>query len=103
MLVDDNAAPHRANIVHEYLIGEDINQFQWSSYSPDMNPIEHMWNELGYRLEGVHPQSQTHQELGQALHNLWEAIRIEWTRALVDSLPHCVQALVVAYVDNTGY
>ena len=69
MLVDDNAVPHRANIVHEYLIGEDIYQFQWSSYSPDMNSIEHMWNELDYRLKGVHPQSQTHQELGQALHN----------------------------------
>ena len=103
MLVDHNAAPHRANIVHEYLIGEDINHFQWSSYSPGMYPIEHIWNELGYRLEGVHLQSQTHQELGQALHNLRKAIRIEWTRALVDSLPHCVQTLVAAYVDNTGY
>ena len=103
MLVDDNAAPHRTNIVHEYLIGEDINQFQWSLYCPDRNPIEHMRNELGYRLEEVHPQSQTHQELGQALHNLWEAIQIEWSRALVDNLPHCMQALVVAYVDNTGY
>ena len=54
MLVDDNPAPHGANIVPEYLIGEDINQFEWSSYSLDMNPIDHMWNELGYRLEGVH-------------------------------------------------
>ena len=30
VLVDDNAAPHRANIVHEYLTEEDINQVDLS-------------------------------------------------------------------------
>ena len=103
MLVDDNARPHRANIVREYLTGEDINQLEWPPYSPDMNPIEHMWDELGRRLEGVHPQPQTLQELGQVLSNLWDAIPIERTRALVDSMPHRVQALVAARGGNTRY
>ncbi|GFY01115.1 transposon Ty3-I Gag-Pol polyprotein [Trichonephila clavipes] len=39
--MDDNARPHRANIVDECLQSEDITRIDWPAYSPDLNPIEH--------------------------------------------------------------
>ncbi|GFS76808.1 uncharacterized protein TNCV_4424121 [Trichonephila clavipes] len=42
LFMDDNACPHRANIVDECLQTEDITRMDWPAYSPDMNPIEHV-------------------------------------------------------------
>ncbi|GBN24367.1 Nucleolar protein 56 [Araneus ventricosus] len=41
LFMDDNARPHRANIVDECLQSEDITRMDWPAYSPDLNPIEH--------------------------------------------------------------
>ncbi|GFY11196.1 transposable element Tcb1 transposase [Trichonephila clavipes] len=41
LFMDDNARPHRANIVVECLQSEDITRMDWPEYSPDLNPIEH--------------------------------------------------------------
>ncbi|GFU87851.1 DDE_3 domain-containing protein [Trichonephila clavipes] len=42
LFMDDNARPHRTNIVDECLQSEDITRMDWSTYSPDLNPIEHV-------------------------------------------------------------
>ncbi|GFV31362.1 DDE_3 domain-containing protein [Trichonephila clavipes] len=39
---DDNARPHRANIVDECLQSEDITHMDWPAYSPNLNLIENV-------------------------------------------------------------
>ncbi|GFW45350.1 transposable element Tcb2 transposase [Trichonephila clavipes] len=41
LFMDDNARPHRANIVDECLQSKDITRMDWPAYSLDLNPIEH--------------------------------------------------------------
>ncbi|GFV73475.1 transposable element Tcb1 transposase [Trichonephila clavipes] len=44
--MDDNARPHRADIVDECLQSEDITRMDSPAYSPHLNPIEHVWDML---------------------------------------------------------
>ncbi|KFM71338.1 Transposable element Tcb1 transposase, partial [Stegodyphus mimosarum] len=55
VFMDDNARPHRANIVSECLQSEDITRIDWPAFSPDFNPVEHMWDILGRRVAARQP------------------------------------------------
>ncbi|GFX68253.1 transposable element Tcb2 transposase [Trichonephila clavipes] len=63
IFMDDNARPHRTLAVEELLESEDITQMDWPAYSPDLNPIEHVWHALGRRIAARlhHPENPTTQ------------------------------------------
>ncbi len=46
MLQHDNAQPHVARICTQFLKAENIPVPTWPTYSPDMSPIEHVWDAL---------------------------------------------------------
>ncbi|GFY22851.1 DDE_3 domain-containing protein [Trichonephila clavipes] len=67
LFMDDNARPHRENIVDECLQSEDITRMDWPTYSPDLNPIEHVWDMLGRRIAARQPLPTCLLELRRAL------------------------------------
>ncbi|UYV67208.1 EGFLAM [Cordylochernes scorpioides] len=58
----DNARPHTARISQQAL--QDVQMLPWPPYSPDLSPIEHIWDIIGRRLHAL-PQPRSEDELWQ--------------------------------------
>ncbi|GFX13535.1 transposable element Tcb2 transposase [Trichonephila clavipes] len=87
LFIDHNARPHRANIVDECLLSEDIPRMNRSAYSLDLNPIEHVWDMLG-RRNAVHQPPPTYlPELRRALLDEWCNIPQDQIDNLILSMP----------------
>ena len=50
ILMQDNARPHVARICRQFLNRNNVNVLPWPAVSPDMNPIEHIWDYLGRKV-----------------------------------------------------
>jgi transposase len=53
--MDDNARPHRSRAVTAYLQSEAVTSVPWPALSPNLNPIEHIWDMLGRRILAREP------------------------------------------------
>ena len=84
--MDDNARPHRAFAVEELLESEHICRMDRPACSPDLNPIEHVWDALGRRLaERSYPLENTKQ-LKHMLREEWQLLPQELLDKLVLSM-----------------
>ena len=63
-----------------YLHEQDIIRMDWAPYYPDMNSIEHIWDEIGRDLEELDPQSVNVRQLGVVVQNLWQQIPLKESR-----------------------
>ncbi|GFW29441.1 transposable element Tcb2 transposase [Trichonephila clavipes] len=59
IFMDEYARPRRTLAVEELLESEDITRMDWPAYSPDLNPIEHVWHALERRIAARlhHPEN----------------------------------------------
>ena len=86
VLQDDNARPHRARVVRDFLHQNNVVSMQWPALSPDMAPIEHLWDVLGRRVRDNYGQAPDLQTLVQWLQREWQAIPQITLRTLVRSM-----------------
>ncbi|KFM60006.1 Transposable element Tcb1 transposase, partial [Stegodyphus mimosarum] len=87
VFLDDNACPHRANIVSECLQSDDISRMDWPAFSPDWNPVEHLWDMLGRRVVARQAPPTCLPELRRALLFEWCNIPQDRIDNLILSMP----------------
>ncbi|GFX81356.1 transposable element Tc3 transposase [Trichonephila clavipes] len=101
--MDDNARPLRANIVDECLQSEDITRMDWPAYSPDLNPIEHVWDMLGRRIAARQLPPTCLPEFRRTLHDEWRNIFKDQIDNLILSMPRCCKACIAPSGRHTPY
>ncbi|GFW10342.1 transposable element Tcb2 transposase [Trichonephila clavipes] len=60
---------------------------EWPACFPDMNLIEHVWDDLGRRVAGSLPPPQTLQEMERAILEEWDRISQLVINSLIDPMP----------------
>ncbi|GFY07164.1 transposable element Tcb1 transposase [Trichonephila clavipes] len=100
---NDNTRPHRANIVDGCLRSEDITRMDWPAYSPDLNPIEHVWDMLGRRIAARQPPPTCLPELRRALLDEWCNIPQDQMDNLILSMPRRCKACIASSGRYTPY
>ncbi|KAK7110370.1 hypothetical protein V1264_014254 [Littorina saxatilis] len=64
---DDNARPHRARVVNDFLQQSGVDRIEWPACSRDLNPIENLWDELDRKVRSNLPPPRDVQHLYQML------------------------------------
>ena len=75
----------------------------WPALNPDLNPIEHMWDEIQRRLNEEQPSPTTADELSGASQRVWTFISIAFINRLVNSMYRRCAAVINAGGGHTRY
>ncbi|GMF25518.1 unnamed protein product [Phytophthora fragariaefolia] len=90
----DNACIHTSKRTREFFTEEDIKVLDWSSKSPDLNPIETLWSTMSRRVYSNGKQYESVPQLKAALFEAWESIPIAMLVSFIESMPcRCVEVL----------
>ena len=88
----DIARPHTARVVKTFFAANNVNVLPWSSCSPDLSSIEHLWDHLGQRILRRTYPSMNRDPLVQALTQEWRAIPDAFIRRLTNPVRYRVHA-----------
>ena len=111
IFMQDNAPIHTARKVRKWFEENGINVMEWPPYSPDMNPIEHLWFLLKEAVYKINPDiekvggndDKVREALFDALFKAWEDIDEYYLHDLVWSMEKRVRALIDAEGWYTKY
>jgi hypothetical protein len=99
----DNDPKHTSNLATKWFSDKNIDPINWPPQSPDLNPIEHLWNHLKCKL-------QAYEIAPKGVHELWDRVVKEWNEIppevcqnLIESMPRRIEAVIKAKGGHTKY
>src|SRR5258708_16911717 len=102
-LVEDNDPKHTSKKAKTWFNDHGFTVMEWPSQSPDLNPIEHLWNHVKKKLgECEEPPSGVH-ELWDWFQEEWEKIEPSFCHNLIESMPRRIEAVLKAKGGYTKY
>ncbi len=107
IFMHDNAPIHSAYKIQDWFDEHGITIMKWPPYSPDLNPIEHLWFPLKKAVYEVRPDIESVPGGDNKVREvLFEALEEAWTRldrGLMDTLIRSMELRVKAVIDAEGW
>ena len=99
----DNARPHSARLITDFLGQNNVQVLPWPAFSPDLSPIKHLWDQLGRRVFNSRHNVHNRQQLIQTLNREWEAIPQYKIQRLIRSMRRRCKATIDVNGGHTRY
>jgi hypothetical protein len=99
----DDVRPHTTRLTMDYFEQNNINVLPWPSKSPDLNPIEHLWNHLNKRVRQRQPPPQILHQVCRMWPHGWWTIPRHNVRKLIESMPRGCREVLAAHGGHTRY
>jgi DDE superfamily endonuclease/Transposase len=97
----DNDPKHTSQYVQEFFKHNEITVLDWPSQSPDLNPIEHLWD---FVKREVRKRGLTSiRDLKEKVKAIWDEITLEQCRKLVNTMPKRIEELFRNRGKHTRY
>jgi transposase len=93
----DNVRFHTTPETVTYLHERGVTLIEWPPWSPDLNPIENLWNVLKARVYARFPQSM--EEMEAVIREEWAELDLKFISRICRSMPQRLQLLL----DNNGH
>ena len=103
VFMHDNARPHVARATKQALREANIEVMDWPAISCDMNPIEHLWDQLKRKLRLQRLTIGSQEQLIQALKLCWDEIPQEDILNLIESMPNRIRECEMNRGGHTHY
>jgi hypothetical protein len=100
-LLHDNAPIHKSKLTLEHLHNNGVTVLDFPPYSPDLNPIENLWQHVEKRVE--QKGAITMDELQTAISEEWSNTPIELLRKLAHSMPRRCRDVIEVNGDHTRH
>lgn len=97
----DNDPKHTSKLLKSYFAENQIDVLPWPAQSPDLNPIEHLWDELDRQIPQI--KRRSFPEFKLAIFERWSEIEVEVLQNLVKSVPRRCKAVLDAKGGPTKY
>jgi len=101
--MEDNAPAHIAHLTEQWRAMYGIQRMKWPAYSPDLNPIEHIWALIKHRLERKLGPGTTMEQAALLIRAEWDALTEEDLLAVLASMPARMAAVIAAQGGHTKY
>ena len=98
--LQDNAPSHRANVTQTWLHNHGVSCIDFPPYSPDLNCIENVWQDLERRVEAQAPDKD---ELQDVIAEEWPNTQRDFLVKLVHSMPKRCEAVIAAKGDHIHF
>ncbi|GFU59871.1 transposable element Tcb2 transposase [Trichonephila clavipes] len=94
VFMDDNATCHRTLAVQDCLDSEGIQRLVWPARSPDLNPIENVWDALGRQVAGRNYPPTNKNTLIRALTEEWDKLPQQLLDNVVQNMVRRVECCI---------
>lgn len=99
----DNDPKHTAKKTKLHLEKCKFQMLTWPANSPDLNPMEHLWDEVARRLKAYARWPKNAQEFWERIEEVWNGIDQATLDRLYESMPRRVADVISARGGNTNW
>lgn len=101
VLQQDNARPHTATYTRDWFTQNHVTVMEWPAASPDLNPIENVWQIMKDRVEKIQPENITDWKF--TIMETWMGLDQNYIDSFVDSMQRRIAQCIERHGGLTDY